>query len=315
MSSFISNKKAKTKQINLPVNLPKTAIIGANGFLGSYFFAAYRNKHRDCVGTAEDKRGGQLLYFDLFSPDISMLELNKKRHRDVLILAAIPGIDRCETDKELTRRVNVKGTLELIRQLAAEGLKPIYFSSDYVFDGVSGNYNDEAKPHPLMEYGRQKALIEEKIKELTNGNYLVVRLAKVFSLTKGDGTLLDEMASGLVLGQTIQAAYDQFFCPTLVSDVVKAVACLQAQEATGIINVCSPEIWSRYDLASSLAKTMKIPADRVHKVLLAEIDFRVKRPKNTSLIAKRLLLDCRLNFVPISKCLEAVARNWIGRGQ
>ena len=88
----------------------------------------------------------------------------------------------------------------------------------------------------------KKAEVETAIKKISKGNYLVIRLSKIFSLKKDDGTLLDEMAKILISGKELQAATDQIFCPTLISDLVEIVTILQTRRVTGVINVCSQEI-------------------------------------------------------------------------
>ncbi|HAW50650.1 TPA: hypothetical protein DCX16_06855 [bacterium] len=289
---------------------PKTVIIGASGFLGSAFLFTYRNIHPDCVGTARKLDGYNIFYVDLLSPNIAPLKLTEKGHKEALILAAIPKIERCEKEKELTRKVNVDGTLELIKQLVSEGIKPIFFSSDYVFDGEKGNYEDDALTNPITEYGRQKAEVEARIKDIAKDNYLVVRLGKVFSLKKGDNSLLDEMASILASGGIVKAAFNQIFSPMLISDVINAVAYLQAKGTTKIINVCSPEVWLRYDLALEMAKAMGIESKQIQRISLDEIASEAKRPKNTSMIPKRLLSEKQITFTSISKCIKIIAKNY-----
>lgn len=217
---------------------------------------------------------------------------------------------KCEQEKEETRKVNVTGTLELIRQLADKGIKPVFLSSDYVFDGEKGGYPDDAKVNPITEYGRQKAEVEGKIGEITKGDYLVVRLSKVFSLNKGDGTLLDEMAEILFKGGSVKAAYDQIFCPTYIMDVVGAVSLLQKKKVTGVVNLCSPESWARYDLAAALAGAMGKEKEKIIRISLDEISNGIKRPKNTSLTIKRLKEERVADFMTMKDCIKEVADNW-----
>lgn len=299
--------------IDIPASLPKTAVIGASGFIGSAFLSRYRQIYSDTIGTARNLSGKNVLHLDLLDPDIAQLRLSETGHKEALILSAISKIDKCEKEKEITRKVNVEGTLELIRQLVKEGIKPIFFSSDYVFDGITGNYADDAPTNPITEYGRQKAEVEAAIGETSKGNYLVVRLSKVFSLKKGDGSLLDEMAGILASGGIVRAAFDQIFCPTLLSDVVNAVAFLQMKGITGIVNVCSAEPWSRYDLALTLAKSIGIDSSRICRISLDDIGFKTTRPKNTSMIPKRLLSGTCIKFTPILEYIEQTASNWSGR--
>src|SRR5205823_2437610 len=150
------------------------------------------------------------------------------------------------------------GTLELVRQLWERDIVPIFLSSDYVFDGKrTDGYDDKAPVSPGTEYGRQKAAVEKFLAE-SGRSHLVLRLSKVFGLEKGDGTLLDEMAASLMSGRPVAAARDQVFCPTWVVDLVKAIMEVQVRGLRGIVNLCSPQPWSRYELARVVARTLRV---------------------------------------------------------
>ncbi len=296
--------------VSIPEGLPKTAIIGASGFLGSTFLSVYRHIHHDCIGTLRKAQKNDFFTLDLLAPNITSLRLARTNHKEALIFAAIPKIDRCEKEKELSWRVNVKGTLELIRQLSEEGIKSIFVSSDYVFNGKVGNYSDDEPCSPITEYGAQKAEVEARIDGICKGDYLVIRLSKIFSINKGDGTILDEMANILTSGGIIQAAYDQVFCPTLVSDLISVVLKMQEKNLKGTFNVCSPEKWSRYDLAIKLAGAMKGNVDKVKRISLDDLGESFKRPKNTTLSVKNLQETIDFSFTPVDQCIKKVAQNW-----
>src|SRR3990167_3100968 len=145
----------------------KTLVIGAQGFLGRHFLQAYRATDPTIIGTSRKE-------LDLASPNLDALDLTGYTH--ALIAAAVTSIARCEKEKEATYQCNVTGTLELIRQLHQKNIVPIAFSSDYVFDGIAGDYTEDSPIHPLNEYGRQKAQLEKGIREICGGNYLLIRL-------------------------------------------------------------------------------------------------------------------------------------------
>ncbi|MCZ6676206.1 MAG: sugar nucleotide-binding protein [Candidatus Poribacteria bacterium] len=286
-----------------PGYFPQTAVIGANGFLGSHFLRALRKFYPDCSGTTRED-------MDLSAPDIGPLRLRESGDRDAIIAAAITGVAHCEQDSAGTRACNVAGTLELARQLTAVGVVPIFFSSDYVFDGARGGYADDAVTYPINEYGRQKAEVERRLWKICDGDVLIIRLSKVFGLDKGDGTLLDEMASRLSQGLLVRAACDQIFCPVLVDDVVKMVMALQQARATGIINVCSPEAWRRLDLALAMADVLDVDGALVQEISLDDLGEPFRRPKRTNLICQRLRETADIEFVPTARCIEQVARNY-----
>ena len=177
----------------------KTAVIGASGFVGHHLLRAYRQVFPDCVGTAFSNLQPGLTPFDIQEPDLASLRLEETGHRAVLIASAKPNIEFCERERSLAYAVNVRGTLKLIRQIARCSLQLIFLSSDYVFEGTDGDYDDDAETEPTTEYGRQKVLVEEEIPARTD-NYVILRISKEFGLQKNDGTLLDEMACTLAAG-------------------------------------------------------------------------------------------------------------------
>lgn len=291
--------------------VPKTAIIGATGFIGKAFYAAHHRIHPDCVGTTRDMRRKYLRYLDLSSPVLEPLELAQSGHREALILAGMANPALCEKDKGLARKVNVDGTLELIEKLVAEGIKPVFFSSDVVFDGMTGEYAEDSPVNPLNEYGRQKVEVEAGSKKIcSGGNYLVVRIPKTFSLNKGDGSLFDEMAAVFRRGGTVRAASDQIFSPIFVLDLVRAVMVLQTRGATGVIHISPAEIWSRYDLALALARCMGVDSGLVEKIALADLGENFRRPKNTTMRTDRLIRETGYEFPPMMRYIEKVAENW-----
>ncbi|MBF0553131.1 MAG: sugar nucleotide-binding protein [Nitrospirae bacterium] len=289
--------------IQIQENIPKTVIIGAGGFIGRHFLNAYRQTYSDLAGTTRAE-------LDLLNPDIRSLRLSENNYKEALILAAIPNIDRCELEKELSKKVNVTGTLQLIRQLTDEGIKPVFTSSDYVFGSNAGNYRDDSPLCPNTEYGRQKAEVESKIGEITKGNHLIIRLSKVYSHVKGDGSLIDAMASALAQGKTVRAAYDQVFCPACIDDVIEVTGILQGDGITGAVNLCPSKVVSRYDIAMALAEKMGIDAAHIEKISLDDMGFRVKRPKNTSMSNVRLTGLANDAFIDIYESVGIVARNW-----
>jgi dTDP-4-dehydrorhamnose reductase len=185
----------------------------------------------------------------------------------------------------------------------------VFFSSDQVFKGNKGYYSEDSPVDPITEYGRQKAEVESQICSVTKGKFLAIRLCRVFSLQKSDNSLLDGIARDLLALDTVKAAYDQIYCPMLIDDFIKIVSWLQSSGINGIVNVCSSEAWSRYDLTTALAIKMGIDASKIQKVSLDKIMTDFKWPKNTSMISN-LLPPSLFSFTPVASCIEQVANNW-----
>lgn len=287
----------------------KTAVIGASGYVGSHLWRSYRSRFPDCIGTGFSAGHPELKPFDIRRPDIASLQLAESGHEAVLIAAAKPNIAYCENNKDAAYDVNVRGTLELARQAGKIGLTVIFLSSDYVFAGSSGPYADSDPVGPTTEYGRHKALVERELPALVE-QYMVLRLSKIYGTRKGDKTLLDEMAGLLASHSEIRAANDQLFCPTCVDDLPKVIQGLQNRQVKGILNLCSPEGFSRHEIASALADAMRADRSLIKAISLHDLPSMASRPRDTRMRPSRLVMDICPNFTPLQQCIGKVAARW-----
>jgi dTDP-4-dehydrorhamnose reductase len=287
----------------------KTAIIGGSGFVGRHLLKRYRETYPDTVGTSFSSAGVDLRHFDIRNPDLAALNLREQGVDSVLIASAKPNIGYCEQQKDEAYAVNVDGMLALIRQTVALGLKPIFLSSDYVFDGGRGGFDDNAPTNPSTEYGRQKQAVENELPRITD-NYLILRLSKIYGTQKGDGTLLGDIAKALVSGKEQRAATDQIFSPTHIADLVEAIVGVQSMGLTGTINICAPESPSRYDVALAMAQALGVSNSTISPVKLHELPGMSGRPLNTSMKCTRLSCEVGAMFKPLDEGIASVAEQW-----
>ena len=208
---------------------------------------------------------------------------------------------------QLTDRINVEGTLQVIRQLNEMDILPIFLSSDYVFNGEVGGFSDFDATCPNTEYGRQKAIVEKEM-QIAGKPYIIARLSKVFGLVKNDKTLLDEIAGRLIEGRKFFAAHDQVFSPICVDDMVRAILEIQRHGMRGVINVCSPEVWTRYDLARAIMEALGCQQNLVEKISLDDLDSPTRRPKKTDMVCDRLRIELQFPFTTMAMCLEKLKR-------
>ena len=301
--------------LSLPEGLPRTAVIGAEGFLGRAFLEAYRRVHPGSIGTVRGAAVPGLARLDLADPASRPPPLRDTGHREALILAGVGSIVRCERDPAGTRAVNVEGTLRLAEALLAEGVRPVFFSSDYVFDGARGGYREEDAAAPGTEYGRQKAETEARLIKACGGECRILRLSKVYAVERGGRTLLDELAARLVAGDGVDAADDSIFCPTLREDLITAVALVQVRDLRGIVHVCGSEPRSWHELASALASELGVEPALVRRCKIDAVQRDPRRPKNISMRNDRLVRATGCTFTPIAESVARVAALWREAGR
>lgn len=272
---------------------PRTAIFGSTGTVGRALAAAHLALDPQTLAVA--RSGGDFrLDLNAFAEPGATLPsglagaLRQRGISQAILCGGQTRIATCEDDPTGTRRVNVDGTLRLAEALSGLGLVVLWFSSDYVFDGLAEAYPDDAPLSPLNEYGRQKAEVERRLPQVCGGECLILRLGKVYATTPGDGSLLAEMAALLCAGREVRAASDQIFCQVHADDMAAAVLALQAANARGVVNLCAPGARSRLDIARLVAKTFGAPESLVREISLDDLGERFMRPKRVVLEPRRL---------------------------
>lgn len=106
-------------------------------------------------------------------------ELRRIKPDVVLHLAAMTSVDWCEQNYEQACAVNVYGTnivCEVAENTIGEG-KVALISSDMVFDGKDGFYDEDAPPNPINAYGMTK-FGAEGIAQLYNAK--IIRISRCF---------------------------------------------------------------------------------------------------------------------------------------
>src|SRR5262249_17403208 len=68
-----------------------------------------------------------------------------------------------------------------------------------------------------------------------------------------------------------------------VGDLVCAIQAVQEHNQGRVLNICSPESWSRYDIACALADALHIDRTRITRCALDDIPAMRNRPHNTSM--------------------------------
>ncbi len=74
----------------------------------------------------------------------------------VFFPAALTWVDRCEAEPAEAMRVNRDAPAAAARAAAKQGAPLVFYSTEYVFDGERGDYDEDSTPSPTSVYGRSK---------------------------------------------------------------------------------------------------------------------------------------------------------------
>jgi len=146
---------------------------------------------------------------------------------------------------------NASGAANVALAARAAGTRLVHVSSDAIFNGASGLYDEAAPPEPITPYGAAKAAAETAVAALDPAAWIVRT-----SLIIGDepykhvGMVLDMLA-----GRNGGALFtDEIRCPIHVADLASALLELAAMDGGGVLNSAGSEAISRYQLGVLIAK-------------------------------------------------------------
>lgn len=220
-------------------------VTGAGGLIGGYLI-------RSAADFAADAAVAGLTRADLDLSDFSAVRAEFHRQRPQLVLhcAAVSKSVECQANPALARKLNVELTA-LLADLAAD-IPLIFFSTDLVFDGREGNYNESAQPNPLSFYGETKAAAEQIV--LANPKHTVVRtsLNGGTSLARNRG-FNEEIRQAWQAGRTLRLFTDEYRSPICAKVTARAVWELAARQKTGLYHVAGSERLSRWQIGQLLA--------------------------------------------------------------
>ena len=166
--------------------------------------------------------------------------------------------------------------------LAAAGIRLVHVSSDAIFSGRRGEYDEDALPDPVYAYGAAKAAAETAVRAIAPAA-AVVRT----SLILGDGAGAHErLTHDLVAGRVRGALFtDEIRKPVHVDDLADALLELAAGDYAGVLNVTGADAISRYELGVLVARRDGLDPAAVPAASLAALGL--SRPADLRLVTTR----------------------------
>lgn len=294
----------------------KILITGSNGLLGQKLVRYCQQKQIDFLATSSGKnRNSELSASHYHTLDITckkdVVELiERERPTHIINTAAITNVDACEIDKELCKKVNVEA-VQVIFDVAKEN--NIHFqqlSTDFVFDGLKGNYSEDDEVHPLSIYAHSKVMSENILMSSNYQNWSIVRTIIVF----GTGNNLSR--SNIVLwaldalskGEELKIVDDQFRAPTWADDLANGCMLIVEKNKTGIFHISGPETFSVYELVKKIAKFKGVSTDLIIPTSSDELNQKAKRPPITGFNLSKSRKELGYDPISFEEALELLQK-------
>ncbi len=296
---------------NLKLLKQKVLVIGANGLLGQKLVDTFLD---DFEVHGIGRKNKPSLEFDNFNYTVcditnreQILDLVRTFEPNFIVnSAAYTNVDGCEDEKEECWKINVVGVENLANVAKRFGIHVVHISTDYVFDGVEGNYDEESRPKPLGYYGRTK-LASENVLISSGIDCAIVRTMVLYGIGMDlNHNFVTWIIEKLTNGESINIVDDQFGHPTLVDDLAKAILKIVDLKKTGVYNVAGSECMSRFELAQKIAEVFNLNFSLIHPIKTKDLNQKAPRPLNSSFDLNKTLKELGFQLSDVGKGLQTL---------
>jgi dTDP-4-dehydrorhamnose reductase len=207
-----------------------------------------------------------------------------------------------ETADSVSKFATFKQQAEQLIQ-ECQHCRVIYLSSDGVFDGQQGNYDESDVPTPITPYGKNLQYFEEQVQHLCS-DYCIIRPSYLYgySLSQLDHRLSYTRCQ-LLAGEQLAYFTDMIKSPMEVNQVARAITLLACSTYVGIVHVAG-EAMSVYDFHREAMSSLGIPSERLYP---AEMPADLLHPRNTSLKIDLMKKLTKIEPRPVHMALAQMA--------
>jgi len=279
-------------------------ITGSNGLLGQKLVHLLKEKHNviaTSLGSCLISNQSDFIYQILDITDEYNIGkiFNMYKPKYVINTAAMTNVDACEDYKNLCDDINVKAVNYLSTACEKYNSHLIHISTDFIFDGKNGPYDEDDEANPLSYYGLSK-LKSEQVLQKSNCKWAILRTILLY------GTAENLERNNIVLwarkalkdSQELNIIDDQFRSPTLAEDLAQACYLVIKKEAIGVYNASGKDIMSIYEMVERMADFYKCDKSQINRISSTNLNQKAKRPPKTGFILDKSIKE--LGYKPHS---------------
>lgn len=224
---------------------------------------------------------------DFSAPGCAGAILDQAAPDVVVHCAAVANLDAAEKDPDLARRINTELPGELARETARRSIRLVHISTDQVFDGARGNYQEDDAPNPLGVYARTKLEGENAVLS-ANPQAAVARVVFYGWSLSGRRSLAEFFYNNLAAGNAVKGFTDVFFCPLQVNELARLLMKIAEAGIGGLYHVVSRESLSKYDFGVAIARRFGLDERLVQPASVMDAGLAARRSPNLTLRVEKL---------------------------
>ena len=218
--------------------------------------------------------------------------LSKYKNKILLNFSAYNDVEGAEIDSDADLINNV-AVGEIAKHCSNQGIFLCHISSDFVFDGLKGDYAESDPTNPINKYGQSKLDGEQLIQRHCK-NFIIIRTSWLYSHLDTQNNFLSKMKSILQKNhQELVGADNIFGSPTSAMSLAKAINHFLLKSRIGshqnlnmIYHYADVGRVSRYEYLCEITSLINHKFNLQNTVIKAPNSFfqlKAPRPQDTSL--------------------------------
>ena len=285
-------------------------VIGASGLAGQSLMRTLQRCNKNAVGTYATRARDGLRPLDFTDPEKVHDCLVGLKPSTIYLTAALTHVDYCEDHPEDAVKRNADAPKRIAREAARLGAKLVFYSTEYVFDGQNGPYDEEAEPSPLSVYGNTKWAAERAIRE-TCADALIIRTTVLYGWDRESINFAMQIYARVKSGAEMTIPNDQIGNPTLADYLAETSLDLVQRKTSGLVNVVGKDLMPRSEFAKALVRTFGGNPDLVVPVPTASLKQKAPRPLRGGLRTEKLARILGREPISLAESLERLQSRWL----
>ena len=291
-------------------------VTGANGLVGQHLIQKLVQEGKFSVhalGKGPSRlslgKSAGVYYHDLDLENFKKTErlIDKIAPTIIIHAAALSLPNECQAQPDRCWKVNVGATRALLKAAVRSKAYFIYLSTDFVFDGEAGPYDENAEPNPVNLYGESKLLAEEMVC-LSPLYSCIIRTVLVYGkkVPGGRSNFVHWVQDKLNAGEKIKVVNDQVRTPTYVEDLARGILLAIVKHAKGIYHLSGKDTCTPYELACRIADLLGKDKNLIEPVDASVFPEPAKRPLKTGFIIDKAVMNLGYSPIGLNEGLKEV---------
>lgn len=268
----------------------RVLITGASGQLGAYLLQHYVERGVPTVAwsgtTTGELCGVALEPVDLECTDEIEGHLDRASPDLMIHCAAVSGVGDAYQNPSRAIAINTTATARLAQLARDRKCRLVYISTDMVFDGEQGDYNETDVAEPISVYGKSKLGGEAGVLALSAGLVMRVSLLHGTSLV-GRPTFVQQLLQALRNGQTFCLFEDEWRTPLDLATAAESIAVAAESETSGLLHLGGCTKLSRHEMGLQIVNAAGLSTDLIEVGSRLNVEAAEPRPRDLSLDSGR----------------------------